>query len=151
MSGKKSVLSSTNFTPTQESPTLTPLPPLAKIGDQLYHGGGFTSSDALLTKKRPHQRITYPLGSMLMRAFLFMLVLAEKLRFLPLKTVSTMMIIMVHHFTGNVLLIMLYSPHRRQRTPIPFSRPFWTQCNPAIVGEGFAGGCRPRCNTNTKR
>ncbi len=61
----------TNFTPTQESPTLTPLPPLAKIGDQLYHGGGSNSSDATLNKKCPHQRITYPLGSMT-QAFLFM-------------------------------------------------------------------------------
>jgi hypothetical protein len=49
---------------------LTPLPPFAKIGDQLYHGGGSTPSDAILTKKRPIQRITYPLGSTLMQVFL---------------------------------------------------------------------------------
>ncbi len=61
-----------NFTPTQESPTITPAPPLTKIGHQLYHGGGSISSNMALTKKRPRQRITYPLGSTLMRAFLFM-------------------------------------------------------------------------------
>jgi hypothetical protein len=68
----------TNFTPTQESPTLTPLPPLAQIGDQLSHGGGFTFSDATLTKKCPHQLITYPLGSMLMGAFHLRVVFAAK-------------------------------------------------------------------------
>ncbi len=68
---KKSV-PNPNFTPTQESPTLTPVPPLAKIGHQLYHGGGSISSDMVLTKKRPCQWITYPLGSTLTRAFLLM-------------------------------------------------------------------------------
>ena len=69
---KKGVLLNPNFAPTQESPTLSPLPHLAKIGHQLYHGGGSIYSNATLTKKCPRQWITYPLGSTLMRAFLFM-------------------------------------------------------------------------------
>jgi hypothetical protein len=72
MSGQKKGLPNPNFTPTQESPMLTPVPPLAKIGHQLYHGGGSISSVMVLTKKRPCQKITYPLGSTLTRAFLFM-------------------------------------------------------------------------------
>jgi hypothetical protein len=71
--------------PTQESPTLTPVPPLTKIGHQLYHGGGSISSNMVLTKKRPCQRITYPLGSMLMRAFLFMCCFRCKTAFFTLK------------------------------------------------------------------
>jgi hypothetical protein len=70
-SGQKKGVPNPNFTLTQESPTLTPLPPLAKIGHQLYHGGGSISFDATLTKKCPRQRITYPLVSMLTWAFLF--------------------------------------------------------------------------------
>jgi hypothetical protein len=79
-----------NYMPTQESPTLTPLPPLAKIGHQLYHGGGSISSNATLTKKCPCQRITYLLGSTLTRAFLFMCCFCCEIAFFTQKHTSMM-------------------------------------------------------------
>ncbi len=84
-SGQKKGVPNPNFTPTQESPMLTPIPPLTKIGHQLYHGGGSISSDVVLTKKRPCQQITYPLGSRLMQAFLFMCCFCCKTAFFTLK------------------------------------------------------------------
>ncbi len=62
-----------------------PLPLLSKIGHQLHHGQGSISSDMVLTKKHPCQRITYLLGSMLMRAFLFMCCFCCKTAFFTLK------------------------------------------------------------------
>ena len=47
MSGQKIGVPNFNFTPTQESLTLTPVPPLPKMGDQLYHGGGSISSNVI--------------------------------------------------------------------------------------------------------
>ncbi len=69
--GQKKVVLNPNFTPTQESPTLTPVPPLAKIGHQEQsHGGGSISSNMVLTKKCLRQQITYPLGTTLTPAIL---------------------------------------------------------------------------------
>jgi hypothetical protein len=82
---KKGVLNTENFTPTQESSTLTPLPPLAIIGHQLYHGGGSTSSYAIFKKKHPVQRITYPLVSTLTWGFLFKHCFSCKTLFFTLK------------------------------------------------------------------
>ncbi len=82
---KKKCVPNPNFTPTQESPMLAPVPPLAKIGHQLYYGGGSISSDMVLTKKCLRQWITYPLGSMLTRAFLFMCCFRCKTAFFTLK------------------------------------------------------------------
>ncbi len=81
---KKSV-PNTNFSPTLESPTITPLPPLAGMGHQMYHGGGSTSSYIIWMKKCPHQHITYPLGSALMWAFLFTHCFSCKTPFFTLK------------------------------------------------------------------
>jgi hypothetical protein len=74
MSGQKKSIPNPNFMPKQESPTLTPIPPLAKIWHQLYHGGDSISSNMVLTKKRLCQRITYPLGSTLIGGGFFLCV-----------------------------------------------------------------------------
>ncbi len=58
------------------------------------------------------------------------------------------MISTTHHFAGNVILILWYI---LLPTPPKDSHPLLkTRCNPAILGEGFAGGCKPRRDTNTK-
>ena len=56
----------TDFNQNHQNPNA---PPLAKIGHQPSHGRDSTSSDAIPTMKCSHQRITYPIGSAMMRAF----------------------------------------------------------------------------------
>jgi hypothetical protein len=112
---------------------LTPLPPLAIIGHQLYHGGGSTFSYVTSTKKRLHQRIPYPLGNTLMRAFLFMCCFCYKTAFFTLKdhiNYDDNYIIS----TGNVLIrIMEHPPLPPKDTRPPPKTPHVMRL-PSIVG-----------------
>jgi hypothetical protein len=67
---------------------LTPVPPLASIGHQLYHGGGSISSNMVLTKKMPTSADDLPLGITLMPAFLLKHCFSCKTPFLPQKHVN---------------------------------------------------------------
>ncbi len=132
-SGQKKSIPNPNFMPKQESPTLTPIPPLAKIWHQLYHGEDSISSDMVLTKKCLCQRITYPLGSTLTQAFLFMCCFQCKTVFLILKNridEDDNYIISA----GNVLIVIMGNPPLPPKDSRPPPKTPHITRSPSIVG-----------------